>query len=714
MSSRDEPVVLKSDQLFFVQPATFLTATDGGEAAGLYHEDTRFLRGLTWQLGDQPLVTLSSAVQGTSRAQIDLTNPALVQDGHTFPPGTVHLRVTVLMADRLYLRVRVTNFATESCRAELRMRFEADFRDIFEVRGWSRARRGELDPPRAADTLCVFRYRGLDEVARTTRVEVAPAPRAWHVLDRDRVEAVFPLALAPRDRHYLYIVVTPHVGETTADPPRSAFLGRQFTTAALTQARAQRAWQAQCTHFETDNPQVNAALSQATADMRALLTEYPDVGHIVDAGIPWYVAPFGRDAAITSIETLLLTPDLAKMSLRFLARLQGTRVDPLRDEEPGKILHEWRRGEMARCGEIPHTPYYGSLDSTLWWIIALYETWRFSNDRPFLEEMAPALHRAVDWIVHYGDRDGDGLLEYMRQAPGGLDNQGWKDSADSVLDDEGRPLTPPIAPVEVQGYAYRALRVAAEMFGTLGDARGQEAASRHADRLRQRFWQQFWDPEARQVAYALDGHKRPLFQATSNVGHLLFTEILPPFAARALARRLFQPELLSGYGIRTLGQSVRHYNPMSYHNGSVWPHDNAIIAWGLRILDQTERLVALADQLYEASRYFPYGRLPELYCGFTRRPGAGPVPYPVACDPQAWSTAVPFFLLRLLLGLSCQGNRVHIYHPVLPPWIRHLYLRNFRIGGGVLDIEFARERGATFANVVRREGDIRILIEPRA
>jgi glycogen debranching enzyme len=322
------------------------------------------------------------------------------------------------------------------------------------------------------------------------------------------------------------------------------------------------------------------------------------------------------------------------------------------------------------------------------------------------------LYRAVDWILRYGDRDGDGLLEYQRQAPGGLDNQSWKDSEESVLDDDGRPLRPPIAPVEVQGYAYRALKAAGEMAAVLGDREREDQWRRAAEALRARFHRAFREESGRRFAYVLDGAKRPLFRPVSNVGHLLFCGILPPGDVEAVVRDLFRPDLLSGYGIRTLGQSARHFNPMSYHNGSVWPHDNAIIAWGLRVTDHLAELELLADQLHEASRYFPYGRLPELYCGFARRPQAGPVPFPVACDPQAWSTAVPLFLVRLLLGIQSRGSVVHITRPLLPHWLRHVVLRNLAIAGGLLDIEVVREHGITFAHVLKRTGDIRVVIEP--
>jgi len=521
------------------------------------------------------------------------------------------------------------------------------------------------------------------------------------------LDAVFPVTLAPREKVYRYISVSAEIGAGSAVV---APLSRGFTLAALRQARAARDWAEQCTAIETDNRVYNQMVRQATDDMRALMTTYPE-GRIIDAGIPWYVAPFGRDAAITGIETLLLNPVIAEDSLRFLAKLQGQALNDWRDEEPGKILHELRQGELAGAGEIPHTPYYGSIDSTLWWLIAVYETWRFTNRADFVRELAEPLVRAAEWVVRYGDRDGDGLLEYLRRSPVGLGNQGWKDSFDSVIDEDGRIAEPPIALVEVQGYAYDAMRKAAELFRVLDDPERTEWALQQARAIRQRFVEAFVDAD-RTLVYALDGQKRAIRAKTSNEGHLLFTGILTPGEARQVIRRLFHPDMLSGYGLRTLSQTAGFYNPMSYHNGSVWPHDNAIIAWGLKTQGAVKELMTLSQQLYEAAQYFPLGRLPELYCGFTRRSGAGPVQYPVACNPQAWSAAVPFFLLRLWLGITVHGHEVRIQQPELPPWINELYLDRLHIAGGTLSIEFARGRGITYANVVKREGPIKVVIEP--
>lgn len=700
-------IVLKDGPLFLVQPA------DGQgpmPESGLFYRDTRFLNGFQWWIGDEPLVVLSTAIYDTNRAQIDMTNPDMTVDGRHVPAHNLHFRMTLMVADRLYLRVRQMNFAHKTLTVRLKLRFMADYRDIFEVRGVvERNIRGQYQAPVVQGSRATFYYRGIDGLARSTVIAADPAPDEWVKTPDRAVDAIYHMTLDPRVKQYRYLTIAPNRG--LAPEEKTESLSRRFTLVALKQARAAREWAEQCTVIETDNRVYNHMLRQAGADMRALMTEYPQ-GRIVDAGIPWYAAPFGRDAAITGIETLLLNPDIAKDSIKFLAQLQGQAVNDWRDEEPGKILHELRQGELAQAGEIPHTPYYGSIDSTLWWIIALYETWRYTGDKPFLHALKGPLMQAVEWIRRYGDRDQDGFLEYGKRAPNGLDNQGWKDSFDSIMDSSGHPAPPPIALVEVQGYAYYALRCAAELFRALGESVRAEAADKDAQQLKGRFSQAFVKEEGRSIIYALDGQKRPVHAVTSNEGHLLFTGILLPRWARTVIRRLMHPDMLSGYGVRTLSQNMPFYNPMSYHNGSVWPHDNAIIAWGLKVQGAIHELMTLSHQLYEAAQYFPSGRLPELYCGFTRRAGAGPVQYPVACNPQAWSAAVPFFLLRLWLGIAVHGHEVRIQQPELPPWINEIYLDRLRIGGGELTLEFARGRGVTYANVVRHDGPLQVVIEP--
>jgi glycogen debranching enzyme len=710
-------IVLKDGPLFLVQPA------DGRgpvHEAGLYYRDTRFLNGMAWWIDQEPMVVLSTAAYDANRAQVDLTNPDMMIGGQHVAAHSLHFRITLIVANELYVRVRQLNFAQTPLNVHLILRFAADYQDIFEVRGViERTARGQHEEPLTRDNQLTFTYHGLDDRMRQTYVAFDRPPDHWVHTERGTVDAVFFESLTPRVKSYRYFTVRAQIYDepvsaaatSVGESPSLVAYARHFTLMALKQARAARDWAEECTVIESDSRLYNSMIRQATHDMRALLTDYPE-GRIIDAGIPWYVAPFGRDATIAGIETLLLNPRIAQDSIRFLARLQGQAVNDWRDEEPGKILHEYRQGELAQAGEIPHTPYYGSIDSTLWWIIALYETWRFTADMSFLAELREPLIHAVNWMRRYGDRDHDLFLEYQRRAPLGLVNQGWKDSFDSVIDSAGRLAKPPIALVEVQGYAYYAWRAAAELFRRLGDNDEALRCQTAARQLKTAFLKTFVKNHGPEVIYALDGAKQPIRAVTSNEGHLLFTGILPAPVTRAIIRRLMHPDILSGYGVRTLSQTMPYYNPMSYHNGSVWPHDNAIIAWGLKRQGAVHELMTISHQLWEAAQYFPSGRLPELYCGFTRRAGAGPVEYPVACNPQAWAAAVPFFLLQLWLGITVRGHEVHIQEPALPPWINEIYLDRLRIAGGELSLEFARGRGVTFANVIRREGPIDVVIEP--
>ena len=457
-------------------------------------------------------------------------------------------------------------------------------------------------------------------------------------------------------------------------------------------------------------PTTNHSLERSVTDLRALYTAYPD-GRIVETGIPWYAAPFGRDALITGWQTLCLNPDIARDTLRFLSRYQGRELDERREVEPGKILHEMRRGEMANCGEILHTPYYGSIDATPLFIILLGDYYQWTGDDALLAEMRRPLGAALSWCRDYGDRDGDGYLEYIGRAKGGLTNQGWKDSWGAVVHPDGKLAAPPIALVEVQAYWYRALEQGARLAAALGEEQEARRLLGQARDLKRRFIRDFWMADKECLGFALDGQKKLLSTVVSNMGHCLFTGILEPEAAGKVVRRLFQPDMYSGWGIRTLSKWEKPYNPMSYHNGSVWPHDNAVIAAGLRRYGYLDQLERLFTGLFEAALHFPYYRLPELFCGFTRRPTGAPVRYPIACDPQAWALGTPFMLLRAVLGLSGSTSGLRVSQPRLPSWLRELTVTNLRIRGGVIDLRFTRHRERTHCYLLRKEGDVRVTIE---
>jgi glycogen debranching enzyme len=601
--------------------------------------------------------------------------------------------------------------------------FCADFADIFEVRGAQRAVRGVYDPLAVRRDGFLFSYVGRDQIRRSTFIAFSPFPdRIW--AEGGHGIAEFELNLLPQKRRYIFVQVTPFIErrEGEVQPPGSSGywpgspgddnIEIAFPRASYDLAKSYSEWRRECTSFTSDNSHFNQMVGRAVTDLRALMTDYTGMGRIVDAGIPWYAAPFGRDALIASWQTLILNPKIAKDSLRFLAGYQGQKVDSWREERPGKIFHEIRRGEMACAREVPHTPYYGSVDATLWFIILLAEVYYWTGDRDFLEELAGPLYKCLDWYREYGDLDGDGYVEYLRESEHGLTNQGWKDSWDGVVDQDGSIPRGPLALVEVQAYLYLALRYAADLMFVLGDYREGARLTQEASRVRDQFLRDFWMQEEGFLAFCLDYKKRPLKTIVSNPGQCLFTGILPAPQAERVAQRLFEPDLYSGWGIRTMSAAEKAYNPMSYHNGSVWPHDNAIIAQGLRHYEQFALLERLLTDIYEAALFFPYYRLPELFCGFARREVGGPVRYPTSCDPQAWAVGSVFLFLRAMLGLSCRGNEILVGKPFLPEWLSELYVQNLVVGSGHVELEFARSRGKTFCNVIRCEGEVKVVIHP--
>ncbi|MGB9903680.1 MAG: glycogen debranching N-terminal domain-containing protein [Desulfotomaculales bacterium] len=705
--------VLKDGELFVTsQPNGEITSTSH-TGLGLYYRDTRFLSCLKISLDGQPAVFLSSSIRESHFAQFELTNPALERKDSLVPAQTLHIRVLrVLDSEAMLQRLRLINFNARKIDLRLEMELGADFLDIFEIRGFVRERRGEFFPPAPAPGGVLFGYRGLDGVRRYTRVTFSPRPEEV-VIEGSLARARFFLELPPGKKVYVYMEVRLAAdGNPEASFPKGRYsVAAVFRSAVKKKYHGYQQWKEECASFASDNLILAQMLQRTITDLYALRTFYPGLGTIVQAGVPWYAAPFGRDALIVGWQTLLINPEIARETLFFLAGLQGKEDNPWRDEEPGKILHEFRRGELASCGEIPHTPYYGSVDATLLFIILLAEASSWTGDRRLVEKLAPNLERALQWCREYGDADGDGFIEYNCRSAKGLVNQGWKDSWDGVIDADGSIPKGPVALVEVQAYYYLALLRAAELFRAAGRQEAAADAEGEAASLRQKFLKAFWLEEEEFLAFALDGNKKPLRTPVSNAGQCLFTGILPPEKACAVARRLFGADMYSGWGIRTMSKAVRPYNPMSYHNGSVWPHDNAIIACGLRTLNLFNLLEQLITNLFEAAVYFPYYRLPEVFCGFTRRQEGGPVFYPTACNPQAWAVGTIPFLVRIMLGITCRGQEVHISKPFLPSWVGELVIRNLQAGSGRADLEFARKMGKTYCSVLRTTGDVRVIIE---
>jgi glycogen debranching enzyme len=672
---------------------------------GLYYRDTRYLSHYDVRLSGLEPILLSSSAEWSSMATVDATNPVLPgHEGETIPQNSLAVRRVRALNGRFHERIRIKNYNAVPVRLEVQLSFGADFVDVFEVRGMHRPLRGTYDPPEVDGATVVFGYHGRDGVHRQTRVEVGRR-QASHVVRGDLVQVTLKVRIEPHGTAMIPVTVEPVLDGEAPDP-------RSFERTVTYLRRSYEDWERECTSIVTDNQLFNRLLDRGIRDTRALYTEV-DGGGIVAAGIPWYVAAFGRDSLITSHQLLMLTSRPARDSLRVLAALQGTEVDDWRDEEPGKILHEVRKGEVAGSGELPHTPYFGSVDATPWFLIVLAQYFRWTNDLGFVKELLPAAEAALGWIDEYGDLDGDGFVEYRSRSPRGLLNQGWKDSEDSVVHADGRLAEGPIALAEVQGYVYLAKTRMAEVFASLGDHERAVRLRDQATVLRSRFNEAFWMEDEEFFALALDGDKRQVRSVTSNPGHGLYCDVVETRRAGGVERRLFQPDLFSGWGIRTMSRSSRAYNPMSYHNGTVWPHDNALIAAGLKRYGYVEATNRLATAMFEVAGHSDYMRLPELFCGFARRDPNPPVEYPAACAPQAWAAGAPFLLLQAMLGISARANEnlLTVNKPHLPEWLRRVRVERLRVGESTLSLEFHRDMASTSFSILSRQGDVRVVME---
>ncbi|WP_459618351.1 amylo-alpha-1,6-glucosidase [Bordetella sp. 2513F-2] len=682
--------VLKEGDTFLVADA-YGDVNGGGD--GLFHNDTRLLSRLHLRLAERRPALLSSGVsQDNLYFTAHLTNqplPALGAPAAT-PEGVVHIeRKRFLWQGRIYERIQLANYSDAPTHAPLAVHFAADFHDMFEVRGQQRAQRGTQTPPEVDPRGVTLRYRGLDGLARQVSVDFSEPPARL-----DAGLAVFDVALPGRAAWLLYV----EIGTTRAQPSRQRY--RQAAAAAWRSLRQRRRRGAR---LVAPGRLFQSWLDKSRADLALLTTELP-TGLYPYAGIPWFSTPFGRDAIITALQTLWLDPELARGVLAFLAHSQARETSPFRDAQPGKIMHETRKGEMAAANELPFGQYYGGVDTTPLFIMLAGAYARRTADRTFAETLWPALKAAVQWIEANASAHPHGLLTYARAEASGLANQGWKDSHDSVFHADGSAAEGPIALVEVQGYAYRAY----EDMAALADWLGEPDAGRHwrglADQLREAVERNFWLPDLQYYALALDGAGQPCRVRASNPGHLLYAGLPRRERAAAVTRQLMSRALNSGWGLRTLAVEAARFNPMSYHNGSVWPHDMALCAAGMARYGEREAVVRLLAQLFEAAAHFGM-RLPELFCGFERVPGEAPTAYPVACLPQAWASGAVFMLLQACLGVEVDGQRrrVTIAHPWLPTGIDRLQLRRLQVGSHYLDLVFQRQ-GARVSAFVEDRG----------
>jgi glycogen debranching enzyme len=674
-----------------------------GSAEGLYNRDTRILSQLTLLLEEARPLLLSSMIQDDNTVfSADLSNPDLmIGDQIAFRREQIHLhRLKFLWNGACYERLLVRNFGDRPLRVNLALCFGSDFADLFEVRGEHRPARGYSSAVRISDSKIVLRYVGLDTIERITTLEFCPEPQSL-----GSARAAFEVTLKPRQVRRIFV----RVG--TPDAEIATWSGRTFYRHMRSARQALHESSSRAASVDSSNSLFNEIARRSISDLYMLVTDTP-LGAYPYAGTPWFSTPFGRDGLITALMTLWMDPSIAKGVLRFLASTQATGVEPERDAEPGKILHEMRLGEMANLREVPFGRYYGSVDATPLFVLLLGEYFSRTGDLDTIRELWPNALAALRWIDTYGDRDGDGFIEYYRQTPSGLANQGWKDSQDAVFHRNGQYAQGPIALCEVQAYVYGAKRHASILADELGFRSLAQQLQSQAQALRQNFEAKFWCEELSTYALALDGEKNPCRVVSSNSGQVLLTGIANPVRAQRVAKTLLGPACFSGWGVRTLGLSEPHYNPMSYHNGSVWPHDNGLIALGLARYGHKDATAQIFSAMFDAASYMDLRRLPELFCGFLRRERNAPTQYPVACSPQAWASATVIALLQACLGLELTEarNEIAFFRPALPGFLDSLHLRNLRLTRGSADVVLKRHGSDIAVTPTRRDGDIAVVV----
>jgi glycogen debranching enzyme len=697
----DRARVLKYGTMFAVFDRLGDISHYGLGEQGIFFEGTRHLSEMSVQMWKERPLLLSSTIEPNNFLfTADLANLDVSRENTVvIHRGTLHLlRSKFLWRGVVYEEFKFVNYGMQSLSVPMNISFAADFVDIFQVRGMSRERSGRMLEPETNTDSIVLGCEGLDGIVRRTRIQCRPAPE--RILKQ---EMKFRLELEPKAETTLsFSIACENESTSRREFTYSQAVGRAETeTKSLSRVLP---------HVASSNSRFNDWIKRSCADVQMMTIGNPEANYPY-AGVPWFSTVFGRDGIVTAMEMLWVEPSLAKGVLEFLASTQAIEVDPEREAQPGKILHELRHGEMANLNEIPFARYYGTVDATPLFVMLAGAYYERTGDRELIKQIWPNIQAALDWMDNYGDVDGDGFVEYAAHSERGLIQQGWKDSNDSIFHADGNLAEPPIALCEVQGYVYAAKLAAARLSGTLGDEQTSSSLENQAAELRDKFEEAFWCKDLNVYALALDGKKRPCRVRTSNAGHALFTGIARADRGKALAQTLFASDFYSGWGIRTIATGEARYNPLSYHNGSVWPHDNALIASGLARYGFKNHAGKILLALMDVSSVLELHRLPELFCGLDRREGEGPTLYPVACSPQAWAAAAPFLLIQACLGLTVQGvhNRVVFNRPGLPEGIPQLSIRGLRVGDASVDLLFERQVDTVRIQVLEKQGEIEVV-----
>jgi glycogen debranching enzyme len=696
------------------QASTFMVTDLRGEIQpyeehGLFAYDTRFVSAYRLTINQSPWQLLSSSTVAYYAAGFEFANPELQTENGVVPERTVGLSILRVITHALEETFTITNYGMQPVRFFLELLLRSDFADIFEVKQHRFVRRGRaISEWDAAQGRLTTSYEHAD-FQRCCRLEVIRSDSPPQYANG---RLYYEVALGPgqqwRAQSALHLIC-----ELSPDAPTQPSDEQRRTADAQ-----QEHWRQLATHLTSANEDVYRAYQQSLEDLGALRLEDGDASEhtwIPAAGIPWFATFFGRDSLIVALQSMLVQYGLGIGTLYKLAQLQATASDDWRDAQPGKIPHEVRFGELAHFHTIPHTPYYGSADATPLYLIALHETWKWTGDQGLLEQHRATAERCLAWIDQYGDLDGDGFQEYRSRSSHGLANQGWKDSGDAVVYPDGTQVAPPIALCELQGYVYDARCRMAEVFAALGDQERSEALRRAADDLKQRFNAAFWDEPEGSYCFGLDAHKQPIRSVVSNAGHCLWSGIADDERAARVVQRLMRDDMWSGWGIRTLSTLNPAYNPHSYHRGSIWPHDNGIIAAGFKRYGFAVQASKLARDIWEAVSFFTFDRLPELYAGLARTSSYFPVQYLGANIPQAWAAGTIFHLLQTILGLRADAPAGRLYvNPTLPHWLPDLTLSNLACGQARLQLRFWREGETSRWSFDVQEGALEVLADPQA
>ena len=708
-------MVIKDEDLFFLCEPSGDVPRGNADGLGLYYHDCRFLNGYELRIAGAPPNALGSSSEGGFMAAFELTNHEIAPSrGPAIHKQRIGIRWERIVDARQHsLRdlLTIQNFSHEPMAFPLTFAFQSAFDDVFTIRGFHPGKHGRLKKPAWRNGSLTFAYAGADRVHRAVRITFDPVPTATMAST-----ATVDIRLSPGQKRQVCVSLT------IAESARAGTVRRTATNRASARRvtrgvrRSTEEWLGRYTRVTSDSRLLNDVIDRSLRDLRVLRSRLGH-RHFFAGGLPWYGALFGRDSLVTALETLAYEPGIAADTLRLLADYQGDRVDAWRDEAPGKILHELRRGELAHLNEIPQTPYYGSVDSTPLFLVLIGQHAHWTGDLTLFTELRHNVERALAWIDKQIQSTGSGYLTYQRSSTGGLGNQGWKDSGDAIVNADGSLATAPIALVEVQGYVYLAKLTIADLYQRAGDAGTAERLRGEADALRVRFNRDFWLRDKGTYALALQASGKPAAVESSNPGQALWSGIADAAKARGVAASLMSPGMFSGWGVRTLSAQERRYNPVGYHLGTVWPHDNAIITAGLRLYGFDDAARRVCGAMLEAAGRFDHHRLPETFCGFSRDQFARPVGYPVACHPQAWAAGAAPFMIERLLGLTPRAfdRQLRIMRPRLPDGVNAIELHQLRIGAASVSLRFVRTpRGHVAVDVLDRSGDIRVDVEPDA